>query len=51
MVAQAQSLEALRDDLLKAFGDLPAEDLTQQMMQAGFAVAALDGRADVVDAG
>lgn len=48
MVDQAQSLEALRDALLDAFGDLPAEDLAK-VMQAGFAVAALAGRADVVD--
>lgn len=43
IVANAESLEALRDDLLGAFGTLPSGELTRAM-QAGFAVADLVGR-------
>ncbi|NCC91701.1 MAG: DUF935 domain-containing protein [Opitutae bacterium] len=50
LVERAASLEALRDDLLAAFGDLPADDLAK-VMQAGFAVAALAGRSDVAEEG
>jgi phage gp29-like protein len=41
-----QSLEALRDALLAAYGDLPVDDLAE-VMSAGFALAELAGRFDV----
>lgn len=44
IVDQADSLPALRDGLLAAFGDLPADDLAQAMA-LGFAAAELAGRA------
>ncbi|GIX36349.1 MAG: hypothetical protein KatS3mg126_2128 [Lysobacteraceae bacterium] len=43
IVDQADSLPALRDGLLAAFGDLPADDLAQ-VMALGFAAAELAGR-------
>ena len=43
IVDQAESLPALRDRLLEAFGELPTDDLAR-VMQAGFAVAELAGR-------
>lgn len=46
LAATAQSLEALRDQLLQAYGDLPGEQLTA-VMSAGFAVAELAGMDDV----
>lgn len=48
IVNNAQSLEALRDDLLASFGDLPSDDLVR-VMAAGFAVAEMAGMADVGD--
>ncbi len=46
MAEEAESLEDLRDMLLSAYGNLPADDLAR-VMQAGFAVADLAGRYDV----
>lgn len=43
---QAESLEALRDRLLGAYGDLDSEKLTN-VMAMGFAAAELSGRFDV----
>lgn len=43
LVANAKSLPELRDALLAAYSDLPADKL-QQVMQLGFAVADLAGR-------
>ena len=48
IVNNASSLEALRDDLLASFGDLPSDDLVR-VMSAGFAVAELAGMSDVAD--
>lgn len=48
IVQEATSLEALRDDLLASFGDLPTDDLVK-VMSAGFAVAELTGMSDVSD--
>lgn len=45
-VESASSLDALRDRLLAAYGDLDLEALTA-VMQAGFAAAELAGRVDV----
>ena len=45
IVERAESLGALRDALLNAYGDLPADELAR-VMQAGFAVADLAGRYD-----
>ncbi|HXF66217.1 MAG TPA: DUF935 family protein [Burkholderiales bacterium] len=45
LVEQARSLDELRDALLAAYADLPAEELTR-VMQAAFAVAELAGRFD-----
>lgn len=47
LVDHATSLEELRDQLLNAYGDLPPDELTK-VMQAGFAVADLAGRYDIV---
>lgn len=46
LVANAASLEALRDQLLAAYGDLPANEL-QAVMAVGFAVADVAGRLDI----
>jgi phage gp29-like protein len=46
IVAEAQSLEQLRDALLAAYGDLPTEQLAE-IMAMGFAAADLAGRFDV----
>lgn len=46
IVNTATSLEDIRDQLLGAYGSLPAEQL-QAVMSAGFAVADLAGRFDV----
>lgn len=43
LVDEAESLEALRERLLAAFGDLPAERLAE-VMEMGFAAAELAGR-------
>lgn len=48
MVGNATSLEALRDDLVTNFGDLPSEDLVK-VMSAAFSVAELAGMSDVSD--
>ncbi|MEW6562749.1 MAG: DUF935 domain-containing protein [Pseudomonadota bacterium] len=48
IVQSATSLEALRDDLLASFGDLPSDDLVK-VMSAAFAVAELAGMSDVSD--
>ncbi len=48
IVNRAESLEALRDDLLASFGGLPGDELVK-VMAAGFAVAELAGMSDVVD--
>lgn len=45
MVAEAASMEDLRERLLNGFADLPPADITR-VMQAGFAVAELAGRFD-----
>ena len=45
LVNRAGSLEALRDALLAAYGDLPTDELAR-VMQAAFAVAELAGRHD-----
>jgi len=45
---QAETLEALRDRLLAAYGDLPTDQLAA-VMQLGFVVADLTGRFDVAD--
>lgn len=45
LVEQARSLDELRDALLAAYADLPADELTR-VMQAAFAVAELAGRFD-----
>lgn len=45
-VEKADSLDALRDDLLGSYGDLDAGELVK-VMQLGFAVAELAGRFDV----
>jgi phage gp29-like protein len=45
IVDGAESMEALRDQLLEAFADLPTDDLGK-VMQAGFSVANLLGRFD-----
>ncbi len=42
----AKSLEALRDDLLNSYGDMPSDDLVK-VMQFSFAAAELAGRFDV----
>jgi phage gp29-like protein len=42
----AKSLESLKDDLIANFGELPSDDLAK-VMAAGFAVAELQGIADV----
>lgn len=47
LATQADSLEALRDRLLAAYGDLPTADLAA-VMQLGFVVADLTGRFDVI---
>ena len=46
MVDEAESLEALRDALLGAYGDLPTDRLTE-VVALGFAAANLAGRYDV----
>lgn len=46
LVEQATSLEALRDDLLAAYGHLPLSDL-QRLMVQGFAAAEVGGRFEV----
>lgn len=46
LVDEADSLEALRDALLAAFGDMPSEPLTE-VMAMGFAAANLAGRYDL----
>lgn len=46
MAANASSIEALRDGLLAAYADLPADKLTA-VMSLGFAVADLAGRDEV----
>jgi hypothetical protein len=46
LVDEAQSLEQLRDALLAAYGDLPADRLAE-IMAMGFAAAELAGRFDV----
>lgn len=48
IVQNATSLEALRDELLASFGNLPSEDLVK-VMSAAFAVAELAGMSDVSD--
>ena len=48
IVNHAESLEALRDRLLVAYGDLPTDQLAA-VMQLGFTVADLTGRFDVAD--
>jgi hypothetical protein len=48
IVNNAESLEALRDDLLASFADLPSDELVK-VMAAGFAVAEMAGMADVGD--
>jgi phage gp29-like protein len=45
-VEQAESLEALRDDLLNSYGDLDNSELKKRMALA-FAAADLSGRFDV----
>lgn len=49
-VEQADSLEALRDELLNSYGDLDAEELKKHMALA-FAAADLSGRFDVSEGG
>lgn len=44
----AESLEALRDDLLNSYGDLDSRELVK-VMQFGFAAAELSGRFDVLE--
>jgi phage gp29-like protein len=46
LVDSATSLEGLRDSLLRAYADLPSDEL-RAVMSAGFAVADLSGRFDV----
>jgi phage gp29-like protein len=46
MTEHAESLEALRDQLLSSYGDLPSEQL-QQVMALGFSVAQAQGVNDV----
>ena len=46
LVDEADSLEALRDALLAAYGDLPSDQLAE-VMALGFAAAHLAGRYDV----
>jgi phage gp29-like protein len=46
IVAEAQSMEGLRDALLAAYGNLPTDRLTE-VMAMGFAAADLAGRYDV----
>lgn len=46
LVDEAESLEALRDALLAAYGDLPSDQLAE-VMALGFAAAHLAGRYDV----
>lgn len=48
VVNKADSLEALRDDLLASFSELPSDDLVK-VMAAGFAVAELVGISEVND--
>lgn len=48
LAGEAQSLEALRDRLLAAYGDLPTDQLAA-VMQLGFVVADLTGRFDVAN--
>ncbi|MDO8933875.1 MAG: DUF935 family protein [Rhodocyclaceae bacterium] len=48
LVERAESLDALRDALLAAYADLPADQLAR-VMSLGFAVADMAGRADVAD--
>ncbi len=48
LVEQADSLEALRDALLAAYADLPADRLAE-VMALGFALGDLAGRADIAD--
>lgn len=48
LVDEADSLEALREALLTAYGDLPTAELTEIMAMA-FAAAELAGRLDVSD--
>ncbi|NJR43998.1 portal protein, partial [bacterium] len=48
MVASADSMAALRDQMLGAYGQLPVDDLVP-VMEAGFALAALQGRFDVLE--
>ena len=43
---EAESLEALRERLLSAYGDLPTDELAE-IMAMGFAAADLAGRLDV----
>lgn len=45
---EAESLEALRERLLSAYGDLPTDELAE-IMAMGFAAADLAGRLDVVE--
>jgi phage gp29-like protein len=49
IVNKADSLEALRDDLLVSFSELSSDELVK-VMAAGFAVAELAGMGDVSDA-
>lgn len=46
LVDEAESLEALREALLNAYGDLPTDELAE-IMAMGFAAADLAGRLDV----
>ena len=46
MADEAESLEALRERLLSAYGDLPTDALAE-IMAMGFAAADLAGRLDV----
>jgi len=48
MVEAAESLDALRERLLLAYGDLPADDLAE-IMATAFAAADLAGRLDVTE--
>lgn len=49
LVERAESLEALRDDLLASFADLPQDKLVA-VMELGFTAAHLAGMSDVSDA-